>query len=53
MADDFNNSDGGASIFQHMSFILFLTKKKGQRGRLLEIFIVIIFGKIVLHVLVI
>ena len=49
MVNDFNNSDGGPLMFQHMSLILLLPKKC-QMGRLLEIFIVIILGKIVLYV---
>ena len=53
MADDFNNFDDGPSMFQHMSLILFFFPKKYQTGRFLEIFIVIILGKIVLHVSVI
>ena len=52
MVDDINNYDGGPSMFQQMSPILFFPKKC-QRGRLLEILIVIIFGKIVIHVLVV
>ena len=52
VADDFNNSYSGPSMFQHISLILFLPTKC-QRERLFEIFIVIIFSKIVRHVLVI
>ena len=42
MTNDFNNSDSGPSLLQHMFLILFLPKKKSQKRRiLLEIFIVV------------